>query len=75
LSELLGTVEGKPVQDELSAVRVLFELFGFLLNCRCCLMSEGQLDSRGFLLPGSANREPVFLILIAPDTSASLRLQ
>jgi hypothetical protein len=32
LSELLGAAEGEPVQDELSAVRVLFELLGFLLK-------------------------------------------
>ena len=32
LSELLGGVEGEQVQVELSAVRVLFELFGFLLS-------------------------------------------
>jgi hypothetical protein len=32
LSELLGAAEGEPVQDELSAVRVLFELLGFLLR-------------------------------------------
>jgi hypothetical protein len=32
LSELLGAAEREPVQDELSAVRVLFELLGFLLK-------------------------------------------
>jgi hypothetical protein len=32
LSELFGEVEGEPVQDELSGVRVLFELLGFLLG-------------------------------------------
>jgi len=32
LSELLGAAEGEPVQDELSAVRVLSELLGFLLR-------------------------------------------
>jgi hypothetical protein len=32
LSQLLGGAEGKPMQVELSTVRVLFELFGFLLN-------------------------------------------
>jgi hypothetical protein len=32
LSELLGAAEAEPVQDELSAVRVLFELLGFLLT-------------------------------------------
>jgi len=32
LSELLGAAEGEPVQDELSAVRLLFELLGFLLR-------------------------------------------
>jgi hypothetical protein len=35
LSELLGTVAGKPVQVEVSAVRVLFELLGFLLKKSC----------------------------------------
>lgn len=34
LSELLGEVAGEPLQVEVSAVRVLFELLGFLLrNC------------------------------------------
>jgi hypothetical protein len=32
LSELLGAAEREPVQNELSAVRVLFELLGFLLK-------------------------------------------
>jgi hypothetical protein len=32
LSELLGAAAGEPVQDELSAVRLLFELLGFLLR-------------------------------------------
>jgi hypothetical protein len=32
LSELLDEVAGEPVQVEVSAVRVLFELFGFLLK-------------------------------------------
>src|SRR5712671_5098545 len=32
LSELLSGVEGEQVQVELYAVRVLFELFGFLLS-------------------------------------------
>ncbi|MGO9679400.1 MAG: hypothetical protein ACLPW4_19325 [Candidatus Sulfotelmatobacter sp.] len=32
MSELFGAVEGEPVQVELSGVRVLFELLGFLLN-------------------------------------------
>jgi hypothetical protein len=32
LSELLDKVAGKPLQVEVSAVRVLFELLGFLLE-------------------------------------------
>jgi hypothetical protein len=32
LSELLGGVEGEPVQVELRAMRILFELLGFLLS-------------------------------------------
>jgi hypothetical protein len=32
LSELLGKAAGEPLQDEVSAVRVLFELLGFLLG-------------------------------------------
>jgi hypothetical protein len=32
LSELLGGVEGEPLQVELRAVRILFELLGFLLS-------------------------------------------
>jgi len=32
LSELLVEVAREPVQDEVSAVRVLFELLGFLLK-------------------------------------------
>jgi hypothetical protein len=32
LSELLVEVTGEPVQDEVSAVRVLSELLGFLLK-------------------------------------------
>jgi hypothetical protein len=32
LPELLDAAEREPVQDEVSAVRVLFELFGFLLK-------------------------------------------
>jgi hypothetical protein len=32
LSELLVEVAGEPVQDEVSAVRVLFVLLGFLLK-------------------------------------------
>jgi hypothetical protein len=32
LSELFDTPERKPVQDEVSAMRVLFKLLGFLLN-------------------------------------------
>lgn len=34
LSELLGGIEGEPVQVELCGVRVLFELLGFLLKAR-----------------------------------------
>jgi hypothetical protein len=34
LSELLDEVAGKPVQAEVRAVRVLFELLGFLLNTK-----------------------------------------
>ncbi|SPE28506.1 hypothetical protein SBA2_40064 [Acidobacteriia bacterium SbA2] len=32
MSELLDEVAGEPVQVEVSAVRVLFELLGFLLK-------------------------------------------
>ncbi len=32
LSELFGEIEGEPVQVELSGVRILFELLGFLLR-------------------------------------------
>jgi hypothetical protein len=32
LSELFGGIEGEPVQDELSGVRILFELLGLLLK-------------------------------------------
>jgi hypothetical protein len=32
LSELFGRIEGEPVQVELSDVRILFELLGFLLS-------------------------------------------
>jgi len=32
LSELLGKAAGEPLQDEVSAVRVLFELLGFSLR-------------------------------------------
>jgi hypothetical protein len=32
LPELLGAIEREPVQDELQAVRILFELLGFLLS-------------------------------------------
>jgi hypothetical protein len=32
LSELLGEIAGEPVQVEVSAVRILFELLGFLLE-------------------------------------------
>jgi hypothetical protein len=32
LPELFGAAEREPVQNELSAVRVLFELLGFLLR-------------------------------------------
>jgi hypothetical protein len=34
LSELFGGIEGEPVQVELSGVRILFELLGFLLNVK-----------------------------------------
>jgi hypothetical protein len=34
LSELFGGVEGEPVQVELSEVRILFELLGFLLKVK-----------------------------------------
>jgi hypothetical protein len=34
LSELLGEIAGKPVQVEVPAVRVLFELLGFLLRSK-----------------------------------------
>jgi lipoyl-dependent peroxiredoxin len=47
LSELLGGVEGEPVQVELSRVRVLFELLGFLLSgmvsCRRVLLTCGAI--------------------------------
>jgi len=32
LSELLSEIAGEPVQVEVSAVRLLFELLGFLLS-------------------------------------------
>jgi len=35
LSELLVEAAGEPVQDEVSDVRVLFELLGFLLRSNC----------------------------------------
>jgi hypothetical protein len=34
LPELLGGIEREPVQAELSEVRVLFELLGFLLSVK-----------------------------------------
>jgi hypothetical protein len=34
LSELLGGIEGEPVQAELFEVRVLSELLGFLLSVK-----------------------------------------
>jgi hypothetical protein len=34
LPELLGEIEGEPVQAELSEVRLLFELLGFLLSVK-----------------------------------------
>jgi hypothetical protein len=39
LSELLGGVEGEPLQVELRAMRILFELLGFLLSAA---FLEGQ---------------------------------
>jgi hypothetical protein len=42
LSELLDEIAGEPVQVEVSAVRVLFELLGFLLR---------QLSALGYQLP------------------------
>jgi hypothetical protein len=43
LSELLGEIAGEPVQVEVSAVRVLFELLGFLLKGSCqLLVASGQ---------------------------------
>jgi hypothetical protein len=39
LSELLVEVAGEPVQDEVSAVRVLFELLGFLLKGQYSVLS------------------------------------
>ena len=47
LSELFGGVERAPVQIELRAVRILFELFGFLLKLRV-----GDRDAR-------LTREPI----------------
>jgi hypothetical protein len=45
LSELLGGVEGEPLQVELRAMRILFELLGFLLSAA---FLEGQrLKHRG----------------------------
>jgi hypothetical protein len=37
LSKLLDEVAGEPVQVEVSAVRILFELLGFLLKTSCQL--------------------------------------
>ena len=50
LSELLGGVEGEQVQVELPAVRVLFELFGFLLSGNerlWCLRRRGGRSDTG----------------------------
>jgi hypothetical protein len=40
LSELLGTAEREPVQDELSAMWVLFELLGLLLKQLSAISSQ-----------------------------------
>jgi hypothetical protein len=41
LPELLGGVEGEALQVELSAVRILFELLGFLLNGKFKTLNTG----------------------------------
>ena len=45
LSELLYGIEGEPVQIDLSRVRILFELLGFLLNVKDCVRVGWRLTS------------------------------
>jgi hypothetical protein len=56
LPELLDEVEREPVQGEVSAVWILFELFGFLLSHR----AEALL----FLLPLRGAEAPLFHVTI-----------
>jgi len=48
LSELLGAAHRESVQDELSAVRVLFELLGFLLKKLGLALTPVGDDVQGF---------------------------
>jgi len=72
LSELLDEIAGEPVQVEVSAVRILFELLGFLLKQAVSYQlsafshTKYTLRSRFVLL---------FRNRLVPDSSASFRLQ
>lgn len=52
LSELFGRTEGERVQVELSAVRILFELLGFLLNGRVAILRGGGWSPKFFTTEG-----------------------
>jgi len=72
LSELFGKAAGEPLQTEMSAVRILFELFGFLLKpslvVRRWLRCVGE-RSVGFSLlfvEGSAEESSGFVSVVSP---------
>jgi len=74
LSELLGEVAGEQVQVEVSAVRVLFELLGFLLKTKllalsCQLSLSVKIKVIEFLVQISCIHDPV------SDGAAGFRLQ
>jgi hypothetical protein len=76
LSELLDAIAREPVQIEVSAVRILFELLGFLLktavSCQLSASSyPGTLQAHdSFYFPKQRQRFGA-----VPDSSASFRLQ
>ena len=53
LSELFGRIEGEQLQVELSAVRVLFELLGFLLNGMVAILRGGGWSPEFFATDGT----------------------
>jgi hypothetical protein len=76
LSELLDEIAGEPVQVEVSAMRVLFELLRFLLKQRSAVGNIKIADFRNsfdFPLPRSLLRGSPGSA--RPDSSAGFRLQ